>query len=66
MKTILFFSNIYCFFSSLVFCDVKRNLVVFADFVHQSAYVDKHILLAFIVDDETETFPFIEKFYFTC
>ena len=59
-------SNVDSFFSSIVFGQIKGNLIIFPYFVHQSAYMNKNVLLAFIIQDETKTFSLIEKFYFTC
>jgi hypothetical protein len=65
-ETKLVSSNIDCLLPPIVFSKIKRNLIVLANFVHQSTYVNKNVLLAFIIQDEAKTFSFIEKFYFAC
>lgn len=62
----LIFLHIDCFLPSLVLRDIERYLVVFTNFVYQPADMYKNVLLTFIIYNETKTFSFIEKFYFTC
>ena len=59
-------SNVDSFLPTIVFGQVKSNLIIFTDIVHQSAYVNEYVLLAFIIQDESKTFSLIEKFNFTC
>ena len=63
-KNLIFF-YIDCFFTPFIFSDIKRNLVVLPDLVDQSTYVDKDVLICFVLNDKTKSFSLIEKFYFT-
>ena len=56
--------DIYCVEPFLALCDFKWNIVIIADTVLQPGGVDKYIVSTVIRGDETETFGFIEKFYF--
>jgi len=46
--------------------DVEGDLVIFTDFVHKPAYMNKYILLGCIIYDETKPFSLIVKFHFPC
>lgn len=62
----LFLSHVDCLLATVVFRHVEGDLVVVPDFVDQSAHVNEHILVGFVIDDESETFPLIVEFYFAC
>ena len=56
--------DIYCVGSFLTLSDLKWNLVVLTDTVFQPRRMNENFTSAVVRGDETETFGFIEKFYF--
>ena len=46
------------------FLHFEGNAVVLADLVDEAAHVHEDILVGFFIGDETESFLFVEEFYF--
>ncbi len=57
---------IYCVHALFATCQLELNLIAFANFVNQTGHVYEKFLLGGIVNNETETFGFIEEFYCSC